>query len=46
MQKDEGHKPIGQTVNILPQTTGLKSLFGSFMPYTDSGETHQTNGCG
>lgn len=38
-RKMRGISPIGQTVNILPQTTGLKSLFGSFMPYTDSGET-------
>lgn len=30
--------PIAQTVNILPQTTALKSLFDSFLPYTDSGE--------
>lgn len=32
-RKMRGISPIGQTVNILPQTTGLKSLFGSFMPY-------------
>ena len=31
--------PIAQTVNILPQTTALKSLFDSFLPYTDSTET-------
>ena len=31
--------PIRQTVNILPQTVALKSLFSSFLPYTDSGET-------
>lgn len=30
--------PIAQTVNILPQTTALKSLFDSFLPYTDSSE--------
>ena len=31
--------PIAQTVNILPQVTALKSLFDSFLPYTDSTET-------
>ena len=31
--------PIAQTVNILPQATALKSLFDSFLPYTDSTET-------
>lgn len=31
--------PIAQTVNILPQTTALKSLFDSFLPYMDSTET-------
>ena len=30
--------PIAQTVNILPQVTALKSLFDSFLPYTDSTE--------
>lgn len=30
--------PIAKTVNILPQTAALKSLFDSFLPYTDSGE--------
>lgn len=34
----KGVKPIGQTVNILPKTVALKSLFDSFVPYTDSGE--------
>lgn len=34
----KGVKPIGQTVNILPKTVALKSLFDSFFPYTDSGE--------
>lgn len=29
---------ITQTVNILPQTVALKSLFASFLPYTDSTE--------
>lgn len=31
-------KHIVQTVNILPQTMVLRSLFNSFLPYTDSGE--------
>ena len=31
--------PIALTVNILPQVTALKSLFDSFLPYTDSTET-------
>ena len=34
------HVPsIGRTANILPQTIALKSLFSSFLPYTDSTET-------
>lgn len=34
-----GLGPIGKTVNVLPRTVALKSLFDSFLPYTDSGET-------
>lgn len=37
--KKQHQKPINQIVSLLPQTTALKSLFGSFLPYTDSGET-------
>ena len=38
-KKLHGISPIRQTVNVLPQTVALKSLFSSFLPYTDSGET-------
>lgn len=31
-------KPVAKTVNILPQTVALKSLFDSLLPYTDSGQ--------
>lgn len=35
-KKMHGAKPIAKTVNILPQTIALRSLFDSFLPYTDS----------
>ena len=38
----QGVAPIGKTVNVLPRTVALKSLFDSFLPYTDSGETPAT----
>lgn len=38
----QGVAPIGKTVNVLPRTVALKSLFDSFLPYTDSGETPVT----
>lgn len=34
--------PIGKTVNVLPRTVALKSLFDSFLPYVDSDETPAT----
>lgn len=37
-KKMRGIAPIEKTVNVLPQTVALRSLFGSFLPYTDSRE--------